>query len=236
MNETGPSTVVHVDRLELAFEPQAWPYADAHRAVIDAVFADMQKKKPALFNGRVLLMHRCTINPAAMSGGFLEADYASFTHWLASGRPEAGIYDCFGAAAVMSSDGAFLLGEMAPHTYNGGQIYFPCGTPDRSDLVGQRVDFDFSVRRELREETGLDASELTEEPGWTLSIHGSLIAAIKVMRSPRTAEVLRAEMLRHLARERQPELADIKIIRGPADFNPKMRPFARAFLATKLPA
>jgi 8-oxo-dGTP pyrophosphatase MutT (NUDIX family) len=228
--------VVHVDRLELTFEPRPWAFADANRRDIDALFADMQKKKPALFNGRVLLMHRCEIAGGVLNGGFMEADYASFTFWIASGRPKAGIYDCFGAAAVMSSDGAFLLGEMGAHTFNAGQIYFPCGTPDLSDLVGRRVDFDLSVRRELKEETGLDAGGLTDERGWTLAIDGDVICAIKTMRSPLPAEVLRAEMLKHMARERQPELADIRIIRSPKDFSPTMRPFARIFLSHRFAA
>lgn len=237
MTPAGNPRVVHVDRLELAYEPKPWGFADANRARIDALFAEMQQKKPALFNGRVLLMHRCAIEDGVvMSGGFMEADYASFTFWIASGRPDAGIYDCFGAAAVMSSDGAFLLGEMAAHTFNAGQIYFPCGTPDLSDLVGHRVDFDMSVRRELKEETGIDAAELVDERGWTLAIDGELICAIKVMRSPLAAEPLRVRMLKHLASERQPELADIRIVRSTDAFGPKMRSFARIFLSHRFAA
>ncbi|RDV05048.1 NUDIX hydrolase [Undibacter mobilis] len=236
MTSPGSEQVLHVDRLELTFEPRPWAFADAHRRDIDALFADMQKKKPALFNGRVLLMHRCAIEDGVFGGGFMEADYASFTFWIASGRPAAGIHDCFGAAAVMSADGAFLLGEMGAHTFNAGQIYFPCGTPDLSDLVGSRVDFDLSVRRELKEETGLEAAELTEEPGWTLAIDGSLICAIKVMRSPLDAEALRVRMLKHLAHERQPELADIRIVRGSDDFSLQMRSFARIFLSHRFAA
>ncbi len=233
---TGNGKVVHVDRLELTFEPRSWAYADVNRRDIDALFAETKSKKPALFNGRVLLMHRCEIENGVLSGGFLEADYASFTFWIASGRPKAGIYDCFGAAAVMSSDGAFLLGEMGVHTFNAGQIYFPCGTPDLNDLVGRRVDFDMSVRRELKEETGLDASELSDERGWTLAIDGELICAIKALRSRLTAEVLRGRMLKHLAREQQPELADIRIVRSSKDFRPAMRPYVRIFLSHRFAA
>jgi len=229
----GTPKVVHVDRLELAYEPRPWAFADANRRRIDAVFAEAQARKPALFNGRVLTMHRCDLDNGVLRGGFLETDYASFTFWIAAGRPDAGIYDCFGAAAVMSADGAFLLGEMAAHTYNAGQIYFPCGTPDRSDILGNTVDFDFSVRRELKEETGLEPSDLTDEPGWTLAMDGEVICAVKVMRSKLDATPLRAQLLQNLARERQPELADIKIIRGADDFHPKMRPFARIFLPAR---
>lgn len=233
MTSPASERVLHVDRLELSFEPQSWDYADRHRHDIDALFASMQQKKPALFNGRILLMHRCEIHDGVLSGGFLEADYASFSFWRASGCPEAGVRDCFGAAAVMSSDGAFLLGEMGAHTFNAGQIYFPCGTPDLSDLVGHRVDFDMSVRRELSEETGLDAAELAEERGWTLAIDDDLICAIKVMQSPLDAVTLRARMLRHLASEQLPELADIRIVRGPDDFSPAMRSFVRIFLTQR---
>lgn len=43
-------------------------------------------------------------------------------------------------------------------------------------------------------------------------------------------------MLEHLAREEQPELADIRIVRGTADFDPMMRRFVRAFLAERFNA
>ncbi len=224
--------VLHVDRLDLNLDASIWEFAKERRAEIDALFAELQRAQPALFNGRVLLMHRYVIDSGTMRGTFLEADYASFVAWQRWGREDVGIYDCFAAAAIQSADGAFLLGVMGSHTYNAGQIYFPCGTPDPSDIAeGSRVDFDLSVRRELREETGLDPDLLAVEPGWTLVFEGSLIAAIKVMRLPLAAAPLRARILENMARERQPELADIRIVRGPADFDSAMRGFAKAFLA-----
>ena len=97
--------------------------------------------------------------------------------------------------------------------------------------MGDRVDLDFSVRRELKEETGLDIAEFAAEPGWTTVFDGSLIAHIKVLHSRESADTLRARMLEYLARERQPELADIRIVRSPADFDPAMPRFVTAFLA-----
>jgi 8-oxo-dGTP pyrophosphatase MutT (NUDIX family) len=231
MSDSGVPKVLHVDQVDMRIEAKTWDFAVERRAQIDALFAQMRREKPALFNGRVLLMHRYTLDGGILRGHFLETDYASFVAWQRWGRPPAGIFDCFAAAAILAADGAYLLGLMGPHTFNAGQIYFPCGTPDPSDVSGGKVDFDFSVKRELREETGLDAARLTEEPGWSVVFEGDLICATKVLRSELSAEPLRARILETLAAEPQPELADIRIARGPADFDPAMRGFVKAFLA-----
>jgi 8-oxo-dGTP pyrophosphatase MutT (NUDIX family) len=213
--------------------PKPWAFAIERRAEIDAFFAEIQREKPAVWNGRVLLMHRHAVSGGVLRGEYLETDYAGFAAWRSWGSPPAAVHDCFSAAAIQSADGAFLLGLMAPHTFNAGQIYFPCGTPDPSDIVDGRVDLDYSVRRELKEETGLDAAEFTTEPGWTAVADGGLIAMIKILRSAESAEALRARILARLARERQPELSDIRIVRGPADFVPAMPNFVTAFLAQR---
>ena len=223
--------VYRVDRLELAFTPKPWAFAAERRAEIETYFAQLQRDKPAIWNGRVLLMHRQVVADGVLRGDYLETDYASFAAWGHWGKPAAGVHDCFGAAAVISSDDAFLLGRMAPHTYNAGHIYFPAGTPDPDDIVDGKVDLEFSVRRELLEETGLEAAEFDAEPGWTAVIEGALIVLIKLLRSSQSAEQLRTRMLEHIARDQQPELSDIIVVRGPGDFDPAMPRFVTAFLA-----
>ncbi len=163
-------------------------------------------------------------------GAYLETDYASFAAWKSWGRPPAGVHDCFAAAAILSADGAFLLGLMGPHTLNAGLVYFPCGTPDPSDISGDKVDLEFSVRRELKEETGLGPEQFREQPGWTAVFDGALIAQVKLFRSDASADALRARIVESLAAEREPELADIRIVRGPADLSPAMPRFVRAFI------
>lgn len=222
--------VFPVDRLDLVFEPKPWRFADRRRAEIDAWFTDRQREKPALWNGRVLLLHRQRVAEGVFRGAFLETDYASFAAWKAWGQPAAGVHDCFGAAVVTGADNAVLLGVMAPHTFNAGMIYFPCGTPDPGDVVDGMVDIGRSVARELREETGIDATELEPEPGWATVVDGPLIAHLKVLRSSEDTEALRARVVQRLAREQRPELADIVIVRGPDDFRPGMPRFVTAFL------
>jgi 8-oxo-dGTP pyrophosphatase MutT (NUDIX family) len=228
---TGEPTQFQVERLELSFRPKPWAFAVEKRGEIDAYFAALQREKPEIWNGRVLLLHHQVVRNGAFRGDYLETDYASFAAWRHWGWPDAGVCDCFGAAAIATADGAFLLGVMAPHTFNAGSIYFPCGTPGPEDIVNGKVDLEFSLRRELAEETGLDAAELAAEPGWFTVVDGPRIAQIRLLRSRHSAEKLRARVLAHLAREQQPELSDILVVRSPHDFDPAMPSFVTAFLA-----
>jgi hypothetical protein len=133
--------------------------------------------------------------------------------------------------ALRAADGAFLVGVMARQTANAGLIYFPSGTPDPTDIVGDRVDLERSVMREVAEETGLTASDFTAQPGWIAVLAGPRIAQMKLLKSAMKAEALRKRILDHLAAEREPELSDIRIIRGPAHFDPMMPAFMTAFLS-----
>jgi 8-oxo-dGTP pyrophosphatase MutT (NUDIX family) len=219
-----------VERLNLRLTPKAWAFAAERRAEINKFFAALKKDKPAVWNGRVLLLHHQVVSGGVFTGEFLETDYASFAAWSAWGRPPAGVRDCFGAAALVARDGALLLGVMGAHTYNAGQIYLPCGTPDPADIIGGAVDLEGNVRRELKEETGLDAGELTAEPGWITVVDGSWIMHVKVLRAREGATALRTRILDFLSGQRQPELADVRIVGGPADFEPAMPRFVTAFL------
>jgi 8-oxo-dGTP pyrophosphatase MutT (NUDIX family) len=232
MRET-PS-ISHIDRLDLSFAPKPWDFAVERRDEIDAFFAALRRDKPSIWNGRVLLLHQHAMKDGVLHGEYLETDYASFAAWRQWDPPAAKVHDCFSAAAILAADGAFLLGVMGPHTFNGGKIYFPCGTPDPKDIVGDKVDLELSVRRELHEETGLSAAEFASEPGWTMITDGPLIAQIKVLRSGEDSVALRKRVLLHLASEQQPELADIRIVREHEDLDPAMPRFVTAFLESRL--
>lgn len=220
----------HVEQLDLTFNQKPWLFAQEKRDEIAAYFAELQRQKPAIWNGRILLLHRHEIDGDVFRGEYLETDYASFSAWCAWGTPPAGVCNCFGAAAVIAADNAVLLGVMGAHTANAGHIYFPCGTPDPSDIFDGKVDLAASVTRELAEETGCGIDAFVVDPGWTVLRQRGRIVQIKTLHSPLTADALRTRMLEHLAREEQPELADIHIVRGPRDYHPEMPAYVVAFL------
>ena len=222
--------VVRIERLETELVPGSWPFAEQHRVAIDANFAARKQKTPALWNGRILMLRDHAIEGATFHGSFIEVDYASFLTWHDWGRPEAGAKDCFAQGALRAADGAFLLGVMGPQTSHPGHIYFPGGTADRSDVVGTAVDLEGSVWREMQEEAGLTKADLTAGSGWHTMLAGQRLAHLKIMQARENADALRARILENLSRQPQPELSDIRIVRGPGDLDPMMQDFIVAFL------
>jgi len=222
--------VVPVSRLELTYAPQPWPFAAERRAEIDAHFERAKVERPGIWNGQVLVMHRHRLDRGALEGAFLQTDFASFMAWRDWGFPEAGVTNCFSMGALRTSDGAWIMGVMAPQTSGGGKIYFPAGTPDPDDVVDGAVDLAANMIREVAEETGLGAGDFVERDGWHCVVDGPRIALIKVLQVHEAAEALRRRILDHLAREAAPELADIRIVRSRRDFDPMMPSFVTAFL------
>ena len=224
-----PTRLLKVGELDLRFEPTPWTFAERQATSIATHWARLTKAKPSLFNGRVLLLGQREIEAGAdgvlrLKGVFFETDYADFLAWSDFGHPGEPVNNCFSMAALRSADGAFLLGEMAHHTYNAGQIYFPAGTPDPDDIFDDRVDLEASARRELFEETGLLAAETKMAPDWTLVITPQRIACMKLMTFPLPAVRLKARIEAFLARDPLAEFSRMHIVRSPHDINAERVP------------
>jgi hypothetical protein len=216
--------LLKVRELDLVFESARWAFAERQAASIAAHWVRMTKAKPALFNGRVLLLGRRAIvtgpdGAVTLKGAFFATDYADYLAWEQFGFPGDPVDNCFSMAALRGSDGAFLLGEMAHHTINAGQIYFPAGTPDPTDVFGGRVDLEESARRELLEETGVDASEAAIARGWTVVFADRRIACMKLMTLAVPAARAKARIEAYLARDPHAELSRMHIVRNPRDID-----------------
>ena len=60
---------------------------------------------------------------------------------------------------------------------------------------------------------------------------GARLAVMKVLAADAPAPELQRRMREHIARDKDPELADVRIVRGSADFDEMIPPFVRAFLS-----
>ena len=237
---SGAPRVLEVAELDFVLEPSQWSFARTHSIAIASHWAKLLKEKPEVFNGRILLLARRALSARPdgaikLKGVFFEADYADFVAWRAFGHPGDPVENCFSMAALRSVEGAFLLGEMAAHTMNAGQIYFPAGTPDPSDVFGGKVDLESSAKRELLEETGVSAESGTVRRGWTVVFDERRIACMKEMTLALLAEEAKARIDAFLALDPHAELSRMHIVRRPDDIDPERTPdFVAAYICAKL--
>jgi len=226
--------IYDVARVDTRFVPAPWPWAEAQEARIDAHWRARIAEKPKLFDGQVLLLRAPVLRDTAagrvLGGDFFLTRFRNFMAWRDFGAPDASVYNCFSMAALRSSDGAWLLGEMSEHTMNAGQIYFAAGTPDRNDIFGDTVDLGRSVDREMEEETGFAPHEA---PGgdFRVVVEDQKIACIQQRRLDLTADEAVARVAAFLARDPDPELTRLVAVRGEADLDAAAAP---SFILTYL--
>jgi hypothetical protein len=230
------SPVIHrVTTLELGVQPWSWPFADERRAEIDAYFAIRQREKP-IWNGRVLLGRNPVFAGDRFRASYFETDFASFLAWRDWGFPDHSVFNGFGMGALRCCDGAFVLGEMGQHTSNAGRIYFPSGTPDLDDIRNGAVDMAGSVAREAEEETGLSTADYRAGAHWDCVVSGNAIAMIRILHVDSSGEELRTRIEANLARQRQPELVAIHLVRAASDLTAAMPRFVTAFIEAQISA
>ena len=222
--------IQRVTSFDLRVRATPWPFAQIRRADIDAHFVEKQREKPKIWNGRVLLGRNPAFSESRLTAEYFEADFASFLAWRDWDFPDRDVFNGVGIGALRCADGAFLLGEMGAHTANAGRIYFPSGTPDPDDIRDGAVDIAGSVAREVLEETGLGSADYRAASHWDCVVSGATIAMIRILSVDVSGDELRARIEANLARQQQPELAAIHLVRGVDDFTAAMPRFVTAFI------
>lgn len=229
-----PATIDIVEALDFGFEEAAWAFETTSADAIDAVWSAALRHKPRLFDGRVLMLRSGGIvregGRGVLRGVFTPVAFKAFLAWRELGHPDRERRNGFGMAALRGADGAFVLGEMAPHTATAGRVYFPAGTPDLNDVRGATVDIAASIRRELGEETGLDPASLAFADHFVVVQDTHRVAVMQEVRAAETATQLVARIMANLAAQPDPEFARLHVARSPADITSAMPPFVGAYL------
>jgi 8-oxo-dGTP pyrophosphatase MutT (NUDIX family) len=223
-------SIHRVTTLDLKLVPWTWPFAVKNSEAAVENFAAQQAKKPALFNGRVLLMREPRVIGERLTATYFESDFATYLTWRDFGFPGEGIFSGFGMGALRDAGGVYVMGEMSPHTANSGRVYFPSGTPDPSDLVGDRVDIEGSIVREVEEETGLTPADYTARPGFHCVIAKPAVAIVQLLELKTSAAAAKLAILDNIARQELPEFSDVHLIRDAADITPAMPRYVAAFM------
>lgn len=229
-------SLVPLSRISARRVAYDWAWARDNAEAIERNWERRLAETPGLFDGTVFLASACAVAEGACEAALFEARYSRFIAFRDAGVPDALVANAFAAIVPHSADGAVILGVMGAHTANAGQIYFPCGTPDRGDLREDgTVDLAGSAVREFLEETGLTLPEGAKEK-WVLLRGDGQLAFLRPVRFALDAEALRARIEAHRAREDEPELARSVIVRSRAGIDADRMPgFVQAYLASVFP-
>jgi 8-oxo-dGTP pyrophosphatase MutT (NUDIX family) len=220
-----------VSRVEAQCRPLNWAWPKQNRDFVEENWRRRTAGKPQMFNGRVLLLQDVAFEADLCRNTYFEASYADFVAWIDQGYPDPAIANGFAMGALRGSDGAYICGVMGQGTTNAGRVYFAAGTPDLSDLRPDgTVDLATSLTRELAEETGLAGGDYCVDDEWIIVQRWPTIALLRTVTLPVTAAEGAAKIRAAIAAQEEPELQDVRIIRGLADIDPARMPlFLQSF-------
>ncbi|GBU18167.1 MULTISPECIES: NUDIX hydrolase [Methylobacterium] len=223
-----------LSRIHGRLVPHRWAWAEANAAAIAAHWARRRAERPGLFDGIVLLACGCEVADGAATVALFEARFSALLAFRDWGAPDGSVANAFAAIAPVGRCGGVVLGRMGRHTANAGRVYFPCGTPDRADVSGDRVALAESAARELAEETGLSVPEGAPE-SWVLLRGEGYLAFLRPVRFREDADALVARMERHRLAEAEPELDGFLVARTRSDIDAERMPgFVQDYLGAIL--
>ncbi|MCM2292798.1 NUDIX domain-containing protein [Allorhizobium sp. BGMRC 0089] len=219
--------VFKLHRLELSISTDEHPFHRDHADAARRNWVTEVAAKPALFDGKLILFNSLTISEGEIEGVGHVIPYSTYLFWRKQPAPSSG-YHLFGFPVIMSSDGALIAVEMASHTANAGMVYCPAGSLDPSDIVAGRVDVEANMRREVKEETGLDLVGARVDPFLYAYRRGRRVTVFRRFDLPLTSEEIFARITTHMETDHEQEIARPLAIRG-ADphahpYNPAMYP------------
>jgi hypothetical protein len=202
-------------RFELRLVDEPWPFAEKNRAAIDKHWQAERAKVPAMFNGKVLLAVRSGFRPdGAFFGDHISVDFDAFLTWRDWGFDSDNGRNIFGAALIRPSDGGLIMGKMAKTTANAGKIYPASGTLDLTDVSPDgTIDIEASLRRELKEEMGLEAEALKKCEAYIIIEDVARVCVGRVYETGKTGAETIAEIRDFLSRDAEPELEDAVHVR-----------------------
>ncbi len=236
MNIQSRGAVERIERCRLVVGARRWTYAEEHRAEIDAHWARRAAENPRFFNGRIHLLAEERSGAGSLEGELLVTDFKSYLYWRDAGFADRSVRDAFGSALIRSADGHVLLGRQRDGNINAGLVYLPGGFIDGRDVGPDGlVDLAGSVLREVAEETGLAADDVTVQPGYWVTRTGHLVSIAVEVVSRHSSSELAGRVESYIASDPNSELTGIVMVRRKADIEGlPMPPFAPLLLEALL--
>lgn len=219
--------VFEVSSFRLAVVDGPHPWVRDNETAIEQNWEREIAANPRLFNGRMVFQRTLSFAGGHIEGRAHMVPFAAFLHWRRTGRGQGG-HHLFAMPMILSADGAVLAIRMAETTANPGRVYSPAGSLDAHDVKDGLCDLDANMRRETKEETGLDLGDMQVDPVCRAVHVANSVSIFRVFRSPLPEADVRARVMEHMAADPEPEISELVAIRSPDpaahDYAPFMPP------------
>jgi 8-oxo-dGTP pyrophosphatase MutT (NUDIX family) len=221
------NTILAVDAVDVALDPEPHPFEAGNRAAIDTNWRAETAANPALFDGTVVLLSSLAYRERRLVGRCHAIRYASFLYWRRH-RDTSRAEHSFAHAVLVARDNALVAVRMGPHTANPGRVYFAAGSFEPVDFRDGKVDLHANMEREVGEETGIALAVAPRDANCHfISIETGTVIFRRYFLDE-DSETIAAKVRAFVAAETDPEIEGPVVIRHaddlPEGLAPQMKP------------
>jgi 8-oxo-dGTP pyrophosphatase MutT (NUDIX family) len=214
--------ILPVDEIDVRLDPSQHPF---ERGKEEAIAENWQREiaaKPALFDGKVALLSEFGYDSGRLFGRCHAVGYSTFLYWRKDRVATAA--HAFAHPMLVTSDNALVAIRMGAHTANAGRVYFAAGSFEPEDFPDGVVDAHGNMVREVREETGLDISNVPRgRRHYALSTERGTVIFRRYFLDA-TADEIASNIRDFVAAESEPEIEGPVIIRNALDLPDGLMP------------
>ncbi|TPL01650.1 hypothetical protein FJ938_20400 [Mesorhizobium sp. B2-4-14] len=217
------NVILPVDTIDVRLDPGPHPFArDNERAIAENWQREIAAN-PALFDGTVVLLSRLAWGDNRLVGRCHAVNYSTFMLWRKR-RENSGAEHAYAHAMLVAGDNALVAIRMGARTVSPGRVYFAAGSFEPLDFRDGRVDVDFNMIREVREETGLDLSNAERGKRYHALSTASGTVIFRRYHQTEPADEIARRISAFVATETDPEIEGPVIIRHAADLPDGLAP------------
>jgi 8-oxo-dGTP pyrophosphatase MutT (NUDIX family) len=220
--------ILPVDEIDVRLDPGPHPFEIAHRDAIAENWRLEVERLPAIFDGAVALLSELGYSERRLFGRCHAVRYSTFMYWR---KDRAGTaMHAFAHPMLVARDNALVAIRMGAHTVNAGRVYFAAGSFEPEDFPDGQVDPHGNMVREVREETGLDISEVRRgQRHYALAtMRGTVIFRRYFL--DEDAETIASRIRDFVAGEAEPEIEGPVVIRDARDLPEGLMPHMPAMI------
>jgi predicted NUDIX family phosphoesterase len=158
MKENKIVEVIKPIRLELLKEKFILP--PEIQAKVDAYWEELSRKNAFFRRGEAFAITSTKEKEGVIKIEFALTDYAHYIYTRAVGMPEKYAFSNLHTSCVIeTADAVLIFGRTGENTANVGIWQCVGGGLDHDDVRGSEIDLEHNIKKELREEVGIDVNE-----------------------------------------------------------------------------